>query len=301
MSAISWGGRTASFHARQRRFGLLLTLPALVAFLALILGPFANSVWLSLHEYTIDSTFPRFVGLANFERLAADPAFWQSWRATIVYVVITTLFTTVAGSVYALLLNEPMTGRAGLRAASLFPWVLPSTVTAFLWAWMFNGQYGIINAVLLTVGFIHQPIFWLANGNGALLSVIVAKVWLSTPVVTLFVTAALQSLPQEQVEAARIDGAGDLAVIRHIVLPHIKRTLGIVIVLQAMGNLQVFDVIYAMTAGGPVRATTVLSIEVYRRAFDSWNLGMASAVGVIWFFTVAVLAIWYLRTLLKDV
>jgi len=300
MSAVLRLGRAASFEARQQRFGLLLTLPALGAFLALILGPFVNSLWLSVHEYKLESEFPKFVGFANFQHLAADSAFWESWRTTIVYVVITTLLTTLAGSAYALLLNEPMRGRAGLRAASLFPWVLPSTVTAFLWAWMFNGQYGIINAALLMVGVIDKPIFWLSNGAGALLAVIAAKAWLSTPVVMLFVMAALQSLSQDQIEAARIDGASDLAVIRHIVIPHIKRTLGIVVVLQAMGNLQLFDVIYAMTSGGPVHATTVLSIEVYRRAFENWDLGMASAVGVIWFLTIAFFAIYYLRTLLKD-
>jgi multiple sugar transport system permease protein len=288
------------FEAAQRRFGFLLTVPAAIAFGILILEPFLNSLWLALNEYNLASDKPRFVGLQNIVKLAGDPYFWQSWRTTLVFVIITTFATTVLGTAYALLMNEPFRGRSVVRAASLLPWVLPSTVTAFLWVWMFHGQYGIINAGLLSVGLIERPLFWLSDPNGAMLSVIVAKAWLSTPVVMLFVLAALQTLPDEQVEAARIDGATDYAVIRYIVIPHISRTLGIVIVLQAMGNLQMFDVIYAMTSGGPVRATTVLSIEVYRRAFESWDLGLAAAIGLFWFATIASVAIFYLRLLFRD-
>lgn len=294
---VSSGKAGTQFGAVQRRFGLLLTVPALIAFVSLILAPFINSLVLAFQEYKLTSDYPLFVGLDNLNRLANDPYFWQSWRTTIVYVVLTTVFTTLLGSLYALLLNEPMKGRAALRAASLLPWVLPSTVTAFLWAWMFNGQYGVINAGLLMIGAIDKPIFWLSEGAGAMLSVIVAKIWLSTPVVMLFMLAALQSLSSDQVEAARIDGAGDFVMIRYIVIPHVRRTLGIVVVLQAMGNLQMFDIIYAMTSGGPVRATTVLSIEVYRRAFENWDLGMASAIGIVWFLTIACVAIPYLRAL----
>jgi multiple sugar transport system permease protein len=288
------------FEAAQRRFGFLLTVPAVIAFGILILEPFLNSLWLALNEYNLASDKPRFVGLQNIAKLAGDPYFWQSWRTTLVFVIITTFATTVLGTAYALLMNEPFRGRSVVRAASLLPWVLPSTVTAFLWVWMFHGQYGIINAGLLSIGLIDRPLFWLSDPNGAMLSVIVAKAWLSTPVVMLFVLAALQTLPDEQVEAARIDGAADFAVIRYIVIPHISRTLGIVIVLQAMGNLQMFDVIYAMTSGGPVRATTVLSIEVYRRAFESWDLGLAAAIGLFWFATIASVAIFYLQLLFKD-
>jgi multiple sugar transport system permease protein len=288
------------FEAAQRRFGFLLTVPAVIAFGILILEPFLNSLWLALNEYNLASDKPRFVGLQNIAKLAGDPYFWQSWRTTLVFVIITTVATTVLGTAYALLMNEPFRGRSVVRAASLLPWVLPSTVTAFLWVWMFHGQYGIINAGLLSIGLIDRPLFWLSDPNGAMLSVIVAKAWLSTPVVMLFVLAALQTLPDEQVEAARIDGAADFSVIRYIVIPHISRTLGIVIVLQAMGNLQMFDVIYAMTSGGPVRATTVLSIEVYRRAFESWDLGLAAAIGLFWFATIASVAIFYLRLLFKD-
>lgn len=292
--------KASSLEAAQHRFGFSLTIPALLAFLVLIFGPFLRSAWLAFHEYLLTSTEPKFIGFANFTKLLSDPGFLLSWQVTAVFVVMTTVVTTVFGTAYALLLNEPMRGRSIIRAASLLPWVLPSTVTALLWSWIYNGQYGIINAALLTFGLTEHPIFFLSDNVGAMMSVITAKAWLSTPVVMLFVLAALQSLPQEQVEAARIDGANDFHVIRYIVLPHIKKTLGVIMVLQAMGNLQMFDIIYAMTSGGPVRATTVFSIEVYRRAFENWDLGTASAVGIIWFLTIAIVAVPYLRSLFKD-
>lgn len=295
----SWG-RPRRLGTAQAWFGFGLTVPALVGFLVLILGPFLASVFYALHEYRLESPEPTYVGLRNLHALWGEPQFWQSWRTTILYVATTTGLTALLGTAYALLLNEPFRGSAILRSASLLPWVLPSTVTAFLWAWLFHGQYGVINAGLLTLGALQQPYFWLSTSGGALASIILAKAWLSTPIVMLFVLAALQSLPTDQVEAARLDGAGDGAVLRYVVIPHISRTLGIVIVLQAMGNLQLFDVIYAMTAGGPVRATTVLSIEVYKRAFEQWNLGMAATVGIIWFGTIASVAVIYLRMLLKD-
>jgi len=211
------------------------------------------------------------------------------------------LLTTALGAAYALLLNQPLAGRAVIRAASLLPWVLPSTVTACLWMWLFHGQYGVINAALLGSGAIEQPFFFLSSSWGAMLAIIVAKVWLSTPLVMLFVLAALQDLPWDQVEAAKLDGAGDAAVVRYVVVPHIRRTLIVVLVLQALANLQKFDLIYAMTAGGPVRATMLLSLEVYNRAFDRWDVGMASAIGVIWFVTIAAMSLYYLRLLLQKV
>lgn len=294
-----WRGASTA-ETSQQRFGLLLTVPAFLAFAALIFVPFARSLWLSFHEYLLTSAAPKFVGFQNFAALWSDAGFLLSWQVTGVFVVCTTLVTTAFGTFYALILNEPIRGRTVIRAASLLPWVLPSTVTALLWSWLYNGQYGVINAGLISLGLMETPVFWLSNSAGAMTAVITAKAWLSTPVVMLFVLASLQSLPQEQVEAARIDGAGDGHVIRYIVLPHIRRTLGVVLVLQAMGNLQMFDIIFAMTSGGPVRATTVLSIEVYRRAFENWNLGAASAVGVVWFLTIAAIAIPYLRYLFRD-
>ena len=186
-----------------------------------------------------------------------------------------------------------------MRAASLLPWVLPTTVTAFLAAWIFNGQYGVLNAVLLQTGLISEPITWLAEQKGAMAAVIITKAWLSVPLFMAFFLAGLQGVSSDQVDAARVDGCENAGVLRYVILPHLAPTMIIVTILGAMGNLQAFDVIYAMTQGGPIKATTMLSVEVYKQAFQNWDMGTACAVGVLWFVTIAVPTVFYLRILFK--
>jgi multiple sugar transport system permease protein len=213
--------------------------------------------------------------------------------------VLTTGLTFVLGLLWAVMLNQRFRGRGFVRAASLLPWVLPTTVTAFLAAWIFNGQYGVLNALLMTLGFTSEPVAWLAEERGAMAAVIVTKAWLSVPLFMAFFLAGLQGVSQDQVDAARVDGCENWGVMRHVVLPHLAPTMIVVTILGAMGNLQAFDVIYALTQGGPIKATTMLSVEVYKQAFQNWDVGTACAVGVLWFFTIAVPTVFYLRILFR--
>lgn len=283
----------------ERRVGLALAVPALVAFAGVILYPFLQSLGMSLQRYTLTTPEPVFAGLENFRRLLAEPGMWTVWLNTALFVVVTTGLTFVLALAWALIVQQPFRGRSFVRAASLLPWVLPSTVTAFLWAWLLNGQYGVLNAVLLSLGLIDQPITWLATEAGAMAGVVVAKAWLSVPLFMAFFLAGLQGVSQDQVDAARVDGCENFGVLRYVVLPHLAPTMVIITVLGAMGNLQAFDVIYAMTQGGPVKATTMLSIEVYKQAFQNWDMGLACAIGFVWFVTIAVPAVFYLRLLFK--
>jgi len=285
--------------AQERRTGLLLVTPALVAFAAVILVPFLQSMRLSLYRYTIDMEQPAYVGLANFSKLLADPGTATIWLNTLVFVVTTTALTFVLGLAWALMLNQPFKGRVLVRAASLLPWVLPTTVTAFLAAWIFNGQYGVLNALLLEAGLIQQPITWLAEEKGAMAAVILTKAWLSVPLFMAFFLAGLQGVSQDQIDAARVDGCENGGVLMYVVLPHLAPTMIIVTILGAMGNLQAFDVIYALTQGGPIKATTMLSVEVYKQAFQNWDMGTACAVGVLWFITIAIPTSFYLRILFR--
>ena len=291
--------RRSGLKAQERRTGFLLLVPALLAFALVILVPFLQSMRLSLYKYTIDMEQPAFVGLANFTRLLADPGTATVWVNTLVFVVLTTGLTFVLGLGWALMMNQSFKGRAVVRAASLLPWVLPTTVTAFLAAWIFNGQYGVLNALLLQAGMIDQPVTWLAEENGAMAAVILTKAWLSVPLFMAFFLAGLQGVSQDQIDAARVDGCENMGVLMYVVLPHLAPTMIIVTILGAMGNLQAFDVIYALTQGGPIKATTMLSIEVYKQAFQNWDMGTACAVGVLWFVTIAVPTTFYLRILFR--
>lgn len=284
----------------RRRFGLLLTLPAVAFYLVLILYPFLASVGLSLFRSTLTAPDPVFRGLDNFARLAEDPTFFAAWLRTLVFVGLATALTVAIGLAWAIVLNQGFRGARLLRSMTLLPWVMPSAVTALLWAWLLNGQYGVLNAYLMQLHVIEEGIIWLASPTGAMAAIILAKTWLSTALVMTFFLASLQTLSMDQVEAARLDGATNRHVIRYVILPHVRRTLIVVAVLQAMGNLQQLDVIYAMTGGGPAGATSVMSIEVYKKAFQQWNLGLASAIGVIWFVTISIPATIYLRTIFRN-
>ena len=167
--------RRSGLKAQERRTGFLLLLPALVAFAAVILVPFLQSLRLSLYKYTIEMESPTFAGLANFHKLLADPGMATVWLNTLVFVVLTTGLTFILGLGWALMMNQSFAGRGFVRAASLLPWVLPTTVTAFLAAWIFNGQYGVLNAMLLQSGVIREPITWLAEEKGAMAAVILTK------------------------------------------------------------------------------------------------------------------------------
>jgi multiple sugar transport system permease protein len=273
-----------SLKSHERRIGFAFALPSLIAFVAVILIPFLQSLKLSFYRYTIEMDTPRFVGLSNFRKLLSNPDTLSIWLNTLTFVVLTTSITLVLGLAWAVVLNQSFRGKAFLRALSLLPWVLPSTVTAFLAAWIFNGQYGILNAILLQLG---------------VAAVVLTRVWVSVPLFMAFFLAGLQGVSQDQMDAARVDGCENIGVFRYVVLPHLAPTIIIVTILGAMSNLQAFDVIYALTQGGPVKATTMLSIEVYKQAFQNWDVGSACTIGVLWFLTIAIPSIFYLRILFK--
>jgi multiple sugar transport system permease protein len=297
VSALAQRG---GLKARERRVGWLFLLPALVAFTLVIALPFVRALGLAFTRYDLQTPEPRFVGFDNFRALAASPELLQSFAVTGLYVGRVTAFTLLLGLAWALILNQPFRGRTALRAASLIPWVLPSTVTAFVWGWIFNSRYGVLNAALLEAGLIPFPTAWLSTSTGAVTAIVITKVWFTIPLFMSFFLAGLQGLDREQLDAARVDGAGNWALLRDHILPHLKPVLLVVVVLGVIGNLQHFDTIFALTGGGPVRATRVLSIDVYRRAFDQWDIGMASAVGVLWVATILPAAYFYLRQLLKG-
>lgn len=251
-------------------------------------------------DFPLKMSAPRFNGIQNFVTIASSPEILAAFLTTAIYVVFATAGTLVMGLGWALIMNQPFRGRGVLRSLSLLPWVLPSTVSAFIWAWIFNSRYGVLNAFLLEFGFIDFPQAWLSTPQGAMFAVILTKIWLSIPLFMSFFLAGLQNLDREQIDAARVDGAGNWVILRDHILPHLRPVLIIVVVLGVIGNLQQFDTIYALTGGGPVRATTVLSVEVYKRAFEQWDIGLASAIGVLWVATLLPPAFLYLRMLVKG-
>ncbi|WP_108398074.1 carbohydrate ABC transporter permease [Devosia submarina] len=292
--------KRSGLKGAQRRIGLLMLIPAAAAFVLVILYPFGQALGLSMFEFTLQSIEPVFVGVDNFQAVLSSPEALQSFFITLIYVGCSTLGALVFGLGWALILNQPFRGRGTLRAMTLLPWVVPSTVSAFIWGWIFNSRYGVMNAFLLEIGAIDMPQAWLSTPEGAMLAVVLTRIWRAIPLFMAFFLAGLQNLDREQIDAARVDGASNWAILRDHILPHLRPVLMVVVILGAIGGLQDFDTIYALTGGGPVRATAVLSVEVYRRAFEQWDIGMASAIGVLWVATLVPPAIFYLRVLVKG-
>ncbi|WP_180966978.1 carbohydrate ABC transporter permease [Cohaesibacter celericrescens] len=297
---VSSRHKRGSLKRTDRRFAYVILVPAMTAFLVMVAYPFIDAMSMAFYQYSIYDLTPTFIGFENFVAILTDPYVLGSWVTTAIFVVGTTLLTMFLGLSWALLMYQDFRGRGVLRTMTLLPWILPSTVSAFIWAWMLNGKYGIVNVMLIGTGLVETPVQFLSDDVGAMMAVILTRAWISIPLFMSFFLAGLQGMDFQQIEAARIDGASNLTVVRRLILPHLKPVFLVTGALGMIGNLQQFDIIYALTGGGPVRATSVLSIEVFRQAFENWNLGMASAIGVLWVFTLMPIVVFYLRSLFRE-
>ncbi len=290
MTGFRNGGRLT-----DRQVGVLLVLPGVAVFIAVILYPFISAIAMSFTDRSLLNPNYDVVGFANYIKVFSDPYFLQTVWTTVVFVVFSTLVPFTLGLIWAIVLNQGFKGREFLRGVTLVNWIIPGTAIGFLWSWIFNGQYGILNALLMKLGLIDQNLSFLGDTTSALVCVIIARSWQMLPWYMAFLLGGLQGVPLERIEAARIDGANNLQVFRYIVIPGMRQIFFLVLILGAIGNLQHFDIPWTMTQGGPARATTTLSIEVYRTAFKNWKLGQAATVGTIWAILLLVFSIVYLK------
>lgn len=285
----------------EGQFGFLLVIPALTVFVLIILYPFINSLVMSFTDQSLLFPGRKFIWFDNFTRVFGDPNFLDVLVNTLVFVVGGTLIPFVLGFIWAIVLNQGFRGSELLRGLTLINWIIPSTAIGFLWMWIFHSQFGLLNELLKALGLIRENINWLGQTQTAMPVVLIAKTWQTLPWFMAFLLGGLQGVSTEQIEAARIDGAGNWQVLLHIVVPEMKAIIALVLLLGAIGSLQHFDLIWVMTEGGPARATTTLAIEVYRSAFQNWKLGMAAAVGAVWVLAMTIVSFFYLRNLKADV
>lgn len=277
----------------DRQTGVLLVIPGLAMFLAIILYPFISSIFMSFTDRSLLNPAYENVGISNYVKVMSDPYFGQTVLTTLVFVLLATLIPFVLGLVWAIVLNQGFKGSEFLRGVTLVNWIIPGTSIGFLWSWIFNGQYGILNALIEAIGGTGQT--WLGQTQTALLCVVVARTWQMLPWYMAFLLGGLQGVSMDQIEAARIDGAHNWQVFCKIMVPSMKGIMVLVLILGTIGNLQHFDLPWTMAQGGPARATTTLSIEVYKTAFKNWNMGKAATIGTIWAMLLAVFSFFYLR------
>lgn len=292
--------RSRGFRRRHALTGVAFIAPAFVFIALAMIWPLTLSISKAFFGTEPGSREPVFEGLDNFFYLFSSPTLIKTVPITIGFVIGATALAFLLGMLWALVLEQIRRGRSILRAITLVPWVLPSVVTAFLWAWIFNGQFGLLNGIGTTTGLLGEDVVWLADPTAANAAVIVARAWQSMPWFVLMFIAGLQSVPVDLVEAVRVDGGGNWRVFRYVILPHLRFTMLVATILGAMGNLHLFDLIYAMTGGGPAGSTSVMSLVVYQQAFEVFDLGTAAAIGVIWMLLLVIPTVLYVRSALPD-
>ncbi len=275
------GRRTGRWSVwRSRLTPYVFIAPNLVLFSVFIFFPLLYAAFISVHEWTlIDS--PTFTGTRNYERLVSDRQFWQSLRNTVVYSLATVPTSLVIGLFLAIGLNRDLVGRTFLRSIYFLPVVISSVATALLAAWLFNDNYGVVNALLRELGV--GPVAWLSTPRWALPSIIVTTLWVRVGFCMVVYLAALQSISPSYYEAARIDGATRWQQFRFVTWPLLRPTTFLLLILNVIYSFQVFDLIYVMTGGGPGFSTTMIVQYIYQAAFASSEMGYASAMGMVLF------------------
>jgi len=281
------------------QIGFLLVLPALILLLVIIIYPLLNSMWMAFLDKSLVFPGEEFVGLKNIER-AFRRDFFSLLSTTLVFTIGATLLPFFIGFGVALILNGQLIGRGIWRGMFLLPWLVPSVVVSFLWMWIFNANYGVINGLLRDLGVITENINFLGTRSNAIFAVIIAKTWNTFPWIAVMVLAALQTIPRDLYEAAAIDGADRLRSFWNVTVPQLRGVISTVLLLSFIWNFQHLETIYVMTGGGPGASTTTFAVGVYKAAFQSRDLGEAGAIGILWMALLSVVVIVYLRFAVRD-
>ena len=268
----------------------------LVLVLALVIGyPAVRALTLGFYHYRLNQGDPVFTGAANYQLLASDPVFWIAIKNTLVYAGVSVAVTCLVGLLLALLTERMSERLPVVQTILLAPWAVPLIVVAFLFRYIFDQESGGANALLLAVHAISHPLPWLAQGPLAMAALILANVWSQAPFFILVFLAALRGIPEHIVEAARVDGADEVAIARHIKVPQLMGALVPAVLVAVITNFNNFSLVWSMTEGGPAYDTTTLVVYVYRLAFTQLNLGYASAVGALWLVVLLVFAALFVR------
>jgi multiple sugar transport system permease protein len=240
------------------------------------------------------------MSLQNYRDMFANPAFWRSLRVTLYYVGFGVLGSFGIGLFTAVLLNRPFRGRMLARVLAILPWPVPGVVAATTFVWIFNSSFGVANYFLLRLNIVQEPVQWFTQSVPALIAVIAATIWKGYPFFTVSLLAGMQSIPKELYEAARVDGANAVEQFRFITIPALRPVIAISLVISTLWQFRVFDIIYVMTGGGPSRATETLAIQIYREAFQYFQMSYAAAVGMVTLALSVVATIIYLRVTSKS-
>jgi ABC-type sugar transport system permease subunit len=297
--ARSRRARRSRRAAADRRFGLYLALPALIIVLGLIAWPVIQTLIYSLQKVKLNGD-AEWIGLGNFQRLVESPEFMRSLWLTALYAVLFLIVSTGLGLAFALLLNERFRGRWLARTLLIVPWACPWVIAGIIWKWFADVDVGALNGALYTVGAIDEYKAWLSTDVGALAFSVLAAAWRQASFAALLFLAGLQTIPHELPEAARVDGAGAWQRFRLVTLPWLRPVIAVVIVINVIFGFMQFDVIWALTQGGPGNATEVLSIFLYQQLFVYTNVGLGSATAVVLGMVALLIGLLFVRLIYRS-
>ncbi len=300
-SGSARGGTSWRARTREARFALLLLVPSVIVVFGIVIYPIIKTLITSF--YAVDSPFPKAwpgVGLGNYSRALSSPQFWSSVERTAYFTFVSTGLELLFGMGIALLLYAPLRMRWLFRTIVVLPWALPTIVNGALWRYMFNANYGVVNAALTQLHLIGSYEAWFSSPFRALNIVVFADVWKNTSLVAFFLLAGLTTIPRDLYEAARIDGVSAVQAFLRITLPLLRPVIVIVLVLRTIEAFKVFDIIYVMTDGGPANGTQSVAFYTYQRAFSDELFGYGSALAYLVVIFILVLAALYIRALRSE-
>ena len=278
--------------------GYLFIIPTMLLFFTLAIYPVVKTLYLSFFRYRLQfGEIKNFIGLENYQRMFTSARFYSSFKFTMGFTILTVAIEVGLGLLFAQFMNMNFRGKATLRIVVLIPWATPTIVSGFIWRFMVNDQYGVINQILQQAGFIDNFIPWLSQPKTAAFVLICADIWKTAPYVSLLVLAGLQNIQANLLEAAAIDGAGKLKTYRYITLPALQPVLATAVLFRLIQSFKVYTIIVALTNGGPANSTESLTLYTLRTYFDAGNYGYGSTLASFTFFVTIVIALLFLRVI----
>lgn len=289
-AAVKATGRGRSPQAQNNITGWAFAAPFVVLFAVFLIWPIIYGFYLSFTGTSLTGSGSGLVGFANYAEAFKDPAMWRALGNTVTFTLMSTVPLVVISLIMALLVNTGIPGQWLWRLSFFLPFLLASTVVSMIWIWMYNPKLGLINDALMKLGM-EKPLAWLQNPDTAMGAVVATTVWWTIGFNFLLYLAALQNIPEHQYEAAQIDGATKWRQLIYITIPQLGQTTALIIMLQILASLKVFDQIYQMTSGGPKGSTRPVVQYIYQVGFTGFRLGYAAAISYIFFAIIVILSV----------
>jgi multiple sugar transport system permease protein len=294
------GKKLGGLGRRRQLTGFLFVLPAVLFTLVMFIFPLLMTAWMSLHDWPLLGQ-PAFRGIGNYQDLVADGQFWTSLWFTVQYTLLVTPPIFIFAFVLALLINTSIRGVGIFRTIYFIPVVIGLGASSLLWVWLLNDRVGIISGILKDLGLIDKSIIWFVDKNLAMFAIIGSVVWKTVGFTMILLLAGMQAIPDELYQAAMVDGASYWQRLTRIMLPLMRSTIALALVLSVIGSFLAFDQFFIMTRGGPRNQTITVVYWIFNNSFTYFKMGYGAALSLVLLVILAVLSVVQMRILRDDV